>query len=63
MPTNFTVVPVKDGERKAKEGSQEESDDVDDNNVLKEEEGNATGQSGYFKRVYSRDFHPMVAPL
>lgn len=63
MPTNFTVVPVNDGERKAKEGNQEESDDVDDNNVLREEEGNATGQSGYSKKVYSRGFHPVVAPL
>ncbi|GAA6219530.1 solute carrier family 12 member 7-like [Lates japonicus] len=41
MPTNFTVVPVKDNTRKAKEGNEE--DDVDDNNVLKEEEEDATG--------------------
>eukprot|EP00064_Thunnus_orientalis_P006515 superscaffoldBa00000680_g6533 len=41
MPTNFTVVPVKDNTRKAKEGDEE--DDVDDNNVLKEEEGDTTG--------------------
>ncbi|KAM7370183.1 hypothetical protein PAMP_011457 [Pampus punctatissimus] len=41
MPTNFTVVPVKDNTRKAKEGDEE--DDVDDNNVLKEEEEDATG--------------------
>ncbi|XP_070784511.1 solute carrier family 12 member 7 isoform X2 [Enoplosus armatus] len=41
MPTNFTVVPVKDNARKAKEGNEEE--DVDDNNVLKEEEEEATG--------------------
>lgn len=36
MPTNFTVVPVKDGTRKGKEGNGEE--DVDGNNVLNEEE-------------------------
>ncbi len=41
MPTNFTVVPVKDNNRKAKEG--EEEDDVEDNNVLREEEY-ATGE-------------------
>ncbi|XP_075941517.1 solute carrier family 12 member 7 isoform X5 [Anarhichas minor] len=38
MPTSFTVVPVKDGARK---GSEEE--DVDDNNALKEEDEEATG--------------------
>lgn len=45
MPTSFTVVPVKDGERKAKAAGQlkEEDEDVDDNNVLKEEEENAAG--------------------
>lgn len=45
MPTSFTVVPVKDGERKAKAASplQEEDEDVDDNNVLKEEEENTAG--------------------
>lgn len=45
MPTSFTVVPVKDGERKVKAAGQlkEEDEDVDDNNVLKEEEENATG--------------------
>lgn len=42
MPTNFTVVPVKDNTRKAKEGDEE--DDVDDNNVLKEEEEDAAGE-------------------
>ncbi|XP_008285939.1 solute carrier family 12 member 7 isoform X3 [Stegastes partitus] len=41
MPTNFTVVPVKDNTRKAKEGNEE--DDVDDNNVLREEEEGTTG--------------------
>ncbi|XP_041817889.1 solute carrier family 12 member 7 isoform X3 [Chelmon rostratus] len=41
MPTNFTVVPVKDSTRKANEGDEE--DDVDDNNVVKEEEEDATG--------------------
>uniref|UniRef100_A0A8C9Y9M4 Solute carrier family 12 member 7 n=1 Tax=Sander lucioperca TaxID=283035 RepID=A0A8C9Y9M4_SANLU len=41
MPTNFTVVPVKDNTKKAKKGNEE--DDVDDNNVLKEEEEDATG--------------------
>ncbi|XP_042366118.1 solute carrier family 12 member 7 isoform X4 [Plectropomus leopardus] len=40
MPTNFTVVPVKDNSRKAKEGDDE---DVDDNNVVKEEEEDPTG--------------------
>lgn len=43
MPTNFTVVPVKDNARKAREG--DEDDYVDDNNVLKEEEEDATGES------------------
>lgn len=42
MPTNFTVVPVKDNTKKAKKGNEE--DDVDDNNVLKEEEEDATGE-------------------
>lgn len=41
MPTNFTVVPVKDNT--AKGGN--EDDDVDDNNVLKEEEEDPTGES------------------
>jgi len=36
MPTNFTVVPVKDNARKAKQANGEEN--VDDNNVPKEEE-------------------------
>ncbi|XP_028288460.1 solute carrier family 12 member 7 isoform X3 [Parambassis ranga] len=41
MPTNFTVVPVKDSTRKAKEGH--EKADGDENNVLKEEEEELTG--------------------
>ncbi|KAM8822683.1 solute carrier family 12 member 7 isoform 3-T3 [Spinachia spinachia] len=41
MPTSFTVVPVKDGARKAKKGSEEQ--DVDDNNVLKEEDEETVG--------------------
>lgn len=41
MPTNFTVVPVKDSSREAEDG------DVDDNNVLKEEEL-TTGQMMVF---------------
>ncbi|XP_072234919.1 solute carrier family 12 member 7 isoform X3 [Leuresthes tenuis] len=36
MPTNFTVVPVKDNARKAKQANGEEN--VDDNNLPKEEE-------------------------
>lgn len=40
MPTNFTVVPVKDNDRKAKKGSE----NVDDNNVLREEDEGATGE-------------------
>uniref|UniRef100_A0A673BT54 Solute carrier family 12 member 7b n=1 Tax=Sphaeramia orbicularis TaxID=375764 RepID=A0A673BT54_9TELE len=40
MPTNFTVVRVKDSAGKATEGNDE---DVDENNVLKEEEEDATG--------------------
>uniref|UniRef100_A0A3B3Y738 Solute carrier family 12 member 7b n=1 Tax=Poecilia mexicana TaxID=48701 RepID=A0A3B3Y738_9TELE len=36
MPTNFTVVPVKDGTGKTREGNDE--DDVDGSNVLREEE-------------------------
>lgn len=43
MPTSFTVVPVKDNTRKAKEGNEEE-EDVDDNNVLKEEDEDTTGE-------------------
>nr|XP_020480383.1 solute carrier family 12 member 7-like [Monopterus albus] len=35
MPTNFTVVPVKDDTRQAKDGNAE--DDVDDNNMSKED--------------------------
>lgn len=46
MPTNFTVVPVKDNTRKAKKADEEE--DLDDNNVLREEEENATGEIRYF---------------
>lgn len=47
MPTNFTVVPVKDGSGKAEDGNKEE--DVDENNVLREEE-DPTGEirSGCF---------------
>lgn len=45
MPTNFTVVPVKDSAGKAAEGSE---NDVDDSNVLKEEDEEATGESGTF---------------
>uniref|UniRef100_A0A7N6B6I2 Solute carrier family 12 member 7b n=1 Tax=Anabas testudineus TaxID=64144 RepID=A0A7N6B6I2_ANATE len=41
MPTNFTVVPVKDNTREAKDGNEDE--DVDDNNMLKEEEEDTTG--------------------
>lgn len=43
MPTNFTVVPVKDSSRKTKDGN--EDADVDDNNELKEED--ATGEVRY----------------
>lgn len=42
MPTNFTVVPVKDNTREAKDGNEDE--DVDDNNMLKEEEEDTTGE-------------------
>ena len=45
MPTSFTVVPVKDNTRGAKEGNEEE--DVDDNNVLKEEDEETTGEISY----------------
>ncbi|XP_069554202.1 solute carrier family 12 member 7 isoform X2 [Brachyistius frenatus] len=41
MPTNFTVVPVKDNTRKPKERNEEEY--VDDNNVLREEEEENSG--------------------
>uniref|UniRef100_A0A665VIQ8 Solute carrier family 12 member 7-like n=1 Tax=Echeneis naucrates TaxID=173247 RepID=A0A665VIQ8_ECHNA len=41
MPTNFTVVPVKDNTGNEKKGNEE--DDVNDNNVLKEEEENTKG--------------------
>ncbi|XP_062335647.1 solute carrier family 12 member 7 isoform X3 [Osmerus eperlanus] len=39
MPTNFTVVPVKDGRRSRKKN--EEDDDDEDNNVLREEDEDA----------------------
>ncbi|XP_033964870.1 solute carrier family 12 member 7 isoform X3 [Pseudochaenichthys georgianus] len=41
MPTNFTVVPVKDNSKKGT--NRIEEDDEDDNNVLKEEDEGATG--------------------
>ncbi|KAM4606035.1 solute carrier family 12 member 7 isoform 3-T3 [Polymixia lowei] len=43
MPTNFTVVPVKDGRRKAAEGQSEGEEDVDDNNELREEDEDVPG--------------------
>lgn len=49
MPTNFTVVPVKDG-TKAK--AEAEEDDVDDNNVLKEEDEDATGEIRWLFCLY-----------
>lgn len=49
MPTNFTVVPVKDGTKKVNEGDEEE-EDVDDNNVLKELEEDAAGETQFLKR-------------
>lgn len=48
MPTNFTVVPVKDGTKKVNEGDEEE-EDVDDNNVLKEVEEDAAGETQFSK--------------
>lgn len=48
MPTNFTVVPVKDGTKKVNEGDEEE-EDVDDNNVLKEVEEDAAGETRFLK--------------
>lgn len=42
MPTNFTVVPVKDNSKKGT--NRIEEDDEDDNNVLKEEDEGATGE-------------------
>lgn len=53
MPTNFTVVPVKDNSRKAIEDNEE--DDVDDNNVLKEEEEEATGGIKVFFLIHQVD--------
>lgn len=51
MPTNFTVVPVKDGTKKVNEGDEEEEEeDVDDNNVLKEVEEDAAGETQFSKR-------------
>ena len=48
MPTNFTVVPVRDGRRKTRKvGSveeEEEEEDVDDNNVLREADEYAPGR-------------------
>lgn len=46
MPTNFTVVPVKDSARKGEEGNEE--DDVGENNVLKEEEEYPPGEISCF---------------
>ncbi|CAL8311260.1 unnamed protein product [Merluccius merluccius] len=48
MPTNFTVVPVRDGRRKTRKvGSvaeeEEEEEDVDDNNALREADEDAPG--------------------
>lgn len=43
MPTNFTVVPVKDETKKVNEGDEEE--DVDHNNLLKEIEEEAAGET------------------
>lgn len=48
MPTNFTVVPVKYNTRKEREGDEE--DDVDENNVPKEEEEDAAGEIFSFMR-------------
>lgn len=42
MPTNFTVVPVKDNRREAEDRN--EDGDAEDNNVLKKEEEDTTGQ-------------------
>ena len=39
MPTNFTVVPVKDGRRTRKKN--DDDDDEEDNNVLREEDEDA----------------------
>ena len=49
MPTNFTVVPVRDGRRKTRkvgsvEEEEEEEEDVDDNNVLREADEYAPGR-------------------
>lgn len=42
MPTNFTVVPVKDSTRKTEEG--DEDDSTNDSNVLRVEEEDTTGE-------------------
>nr|XP_024003241.1 solute carrier family 12 member 7 [Salvelinus alpinus] len=42
MPTNFTVVPVKDARKSREEEEEEDEDDVDDNNVFREEDEAAT---------------------
>lgn len=41
------MVPVKDGAKKANEGEEEE--DVEDNNVLKEVEEDAAGETRFFE--------------
>lgn len=46
MPTNFTVVPVKDGTKKVNEGEEE---DADDNNVLREIEEDSAGETLFSK--------------
>lgn len=46
MPTNFTVVPVKDSAAKAEEENEDE--DVGENNVLKEEEEYPPGEISCF---------------
>lgn len=38
MPTNFTVVPVKDARKSREEEEEYDEDDVDDNNVFREED-------------------------
>lgn len=47
MPTNFTVVPVKDGTSKV--NGEDEEEDVDDNNALKDVEEDAAGETPFRK--------------
>lgn len=62
MPTNFTVVPVKDGTKKVSEGEDEE-EDVDDKNAPRGAEGDAAGESFSSRRSPSGNVWSRGVPL